>query len=109
MPVTITPKMNATQLSNRKKINWALMSGRDKERGHRRKPTQHTKMFLPGQPVLESGIYEVIHDKGHRPAHEAVMYRDDPFPVCDQCDVKVRFKLIRSAPYIFDDEDFAQE
>jgi len=108
-PVTITAKMNATQLSNRKKFNWALMSGRDKERSHRRKPTQSTRMFLPGQPVQESGIYEVIHDKGHRLAHEAVMYRDDLFPVCDQCDMKVRFKLIRSAPYIFDDEDFAKE
>jgi len=104
--------MTATQLSKtpaRKKINWALMSGRDKERSHSRKPSQHTKMFLPGQPVLESGIYEVIHDKGHRQAHEAVMYRDDLFPVCDQCDLKVRFKLIRSAPYIFDDEDFAKD
>jgi hypothetical protein len=48
-------------------------------------------------------------DKGHRQAHEAVMYRDDLFPACDQCDLKVRFKLIRSAPYIFDDEDFARE
>jgi len=37
------------------------------------------------------------------------MYRDDLFPVCDQCDLRVRFKLIRSAPYIFDDEDFAKE
>ena len=105
-------KMNATHTSKipaRKKLNWALMSGRDKQRSHRRKPGQHTKMFLPGQPVLESGIYEVIHDKDHREAHEAVMYRSDLFPVCDQCDMKVRFKLIRSAPYIFDDEDFAKE
>lgn len=104
--------MNATQspkTSARKKTYWALVSGRDKDRTHRRKPSQHTSIFLPGQPVLESGIYEVIHDKGHRQAHEAVMYRDDLFPVCDQCDMRVRFKLIRSAPYIFDDEDFARE
>jgi hypothetical protein len=104
--------MNATQLSKspaRKKPNWALVSGRDKDRSHRRRPSQHTSLFLPGQPVLESGIYEVIHDKGHRQAHEAVMYRDDLFPVCDQCDMRVRFRLIRSAPYIFDDEDFAKE
>jgi hypothetical protein len=102
--------MNATQLSRtvaRKKLNWALMSGRDKERSHRRKPTPHTTMFLPGQPVLESGIYEVIHDENHRQAHEAVMHRSDLFPVCDQCELRVRFKLIHSAPYIFDDEDFS--
>ena len=104
--------MTATQLSKtpaREKINWAQLSGRDKERSHRRKPAQHSRVFLLGQPVLESGIYEVIHDQGHRQAHEAVMYRDDLFPACDQCDMKVRFKLIRSAPYIFDDEDFAKE
>jgi len=104
--------MNATQSPKtpaRKKTYWALVSGRDKDRTHRRKPSQHTSIFLPGQPVLESGIYEVIHDKGHRQAHEAVMYRDDLFPVCDQCDMRVRFKLIRSAPYIFDDEDFARD
>jgi hypothetical protein len=104
--------MNATHLSKspaRKKPSWALVSRRDKDRSHRRRPSQHTSLFLPGQPVLESGIYEVIHDKGHRQAHEAVMYRDDLFPVCDQCDMRVRFRLIRSAPYIFDDEDFAKE
>ena len=111
-PVTITRKMNATHLSKppeRKKPYWPSCNGRDKERSHSRKPSRHTSIFLPGQPVLESGIYEVIHDKGHRQAHEAVMYRDDLFPACDQCDLKVRFKLIRSAPYIFDDEDFARE
>jgi hypothetical protein len=104
--------MNATQISKfpaRKKTNWALVSGKDKDRSHSRKPSQHSSIFLPGQPVLESGIYEVIHDKAHRVAHEAVMYRNDPFPVCDQCDMRVRFRLIRSAPYIFDDEDFAKE
>jgi hypothetical protein len=104
--------MNATQISKfpaRKKTKWALVSGKDKDRSHRRKPSQHSSIFLPGQPVLESGIYEVIHDKAHRVAHEAVMYRNDPFPVCDQCDMRVRFRLIRSAPYIFDDEDFAKE
>jgi hypothetical protein len=104
--------MNATQqakISERKKPFWSSSSGKDKDRSHRRKPSQHSSVFLPGQPVLESGIYEVIHDKGHRLAHEAVMYRDDLFPVCDQCDLKVRFKLVRSAPYIFDDEDFAKE
>ena len=66
-------------------------------------------MFLPGQLVVESGIYEVIHDKNHRQAHEAVMRCSDLFPVCDQCGLRVRFKLIRSAPYIFDDEDFSKD
>jgi len=104
--------MNATHLSKsaaRKKPTSALFSGPEKGRGRHRVQRQHASTFLPGQPVPESGIYEVIHDKGHRQAHEAVMYRNDPFPVCDQCDLRVRFKLVRSAPYIFDDEDFAKE
>lgn len=77
--------------------------------GHRRGPGKHSRIFLPGQPVPETGIYEVIHDRGHRIAHEAVMHREDLFPVCDQCDTRVRFKLVRTAPYIFDDEDFVEE
>jgi hypothetical protein len=37
------------------------------------------------------------------------MRRGDPFPICDECDVRVRFKLIHMAPYIFDDEDFRDQ
>jgi len=77
--------------------------------GHRQGPGRHSRIFLPGQPVPETGIYEVIHDGAHRVAHEAVMHREDLFPVCDQCDTRVRFKLIRTAPYIFEDEDFEEE
>lgn len=70
---------------------------------------RHGQLFLPGVPVPETGIYEVIHDGAHREAHEAVMHRGDPFPPCDQCDVRVRFRLVRTAPYIFDDEDFVED
>ena len=70
---------------------------------------KHGKMFLPGEPVPETGIYEVIHDRDHRASHEVVMHGQDLFPACDQCDTRVRFKLIRTAPYIFDDEDFVEE
>lgn len=70
---------------------------------------RHTTVFLPGTPIPETGIYEVIHDKNHRVAHEAVLHGKDLFPTCDQCNEKVRFRLVRTAPYIFDDEDFVQE
>jgi hypothetical protein len=30
----------------------------------------------------------------------------DAFPACDTCLEKVRFRLLRTAPYIFDDDDF---
>lgn len=70
---------------------------------------KHSRLFLPGEPVPETGIYEVIHDRAHRVSHEVVMHGQDLFPACDQCDQRVRFRLIRTAPYIFDDEDFGEE
>jgi hypothetical protein len=59
--------------------------------------------------VRESGIYEVVHDSEHRSAHEVVMIADDHFPTCDTCMDQVRFRLIRTAPYIFSDADFEEE
>jgi len=70
---------------------------------------KHIKIFLPGEPVPETGIFEVIHDRGHRPSHEVVMHKKDLFPACDQCNARVRFRMVRTAPYIFDDEDFMEE
>src|SRR5215510_16164445 len=70
---------------------------------------KHGHLFLPGEPIPETGIYEVIHDRAHRASHEVVMHGSDLFPPCDQCDQRVRFRLVRTAPYIFDDEDFVEE
>jgi hypothetical protein len=85
----------------------ATFSGEGPGKFHTR--GKHGRVFVPGVPVPETGIYEVIHHRGHRAAHEVVMHRGDPFPACDQCDTRVRFKLVRTAPYIFDDEDFVEE
>ena len=65
-------------------------------------------MFSAGQPVLETGIYEVLHEGQHRAAHEVVMLSGNSFPPCDTCDDRVRFRLVRTAPYIFQDEDFEE-
>jgi hypothetical protein len=62
--------------------------------------------FKAGDTVRETGIYEVIHDRMHREHHEAVMLAGDTFPACETCDRRVRFRLVRTAPYIFQDEDF---
>ena len=74
--------------------------------GH--KVTRPTELFSAGEAVRETGIYEVIHDRAHRTAHEVVMLREDAFPPCDSCGNQVRFRLIRTAPYIFQDEDFEE-
>jgi hypothetical protein len=96
--------------THRKSLRPALdHRGGEIGRSRSRARANHGKIFLPGEPVPETGIYEVIHDQAHRTAHEVVMHGQDLFPACDQCDARVRFKLIRTAPYIFDDEDFVAE
>ena len=69
----------------------------------------HGRRDRAGEVVRQSGIYEVIHDRDHREAHEVVMIRGEHFPDCETCKEKVRFRLIRTAPYIFQDEDFEEE
>src|SRR5262245_20600230 len=64
------------------------------------------KVFKSGDTVRETGIYEVLHEGAHRPAHEVVMLATDSFPACETCSAAVRFRLLRTAPYIFQDEDF---
>ena len=66
-------------------------------------------LFRPGDAVPDSGIYEVIHDGEHRQTHDAVMIMGNSFPTCETCENRVRFRIIRTAPYIFQDEDFEQQ
>jgi len=65
-------------------------------------------VFSARETVRDTGIYEVIHDGAHRSAHEVVMLNGDAFPACDTCATKVRFRLVRTAPYIFQDADFEE-
>jgi hypothetical protein len=67
------------------------------------------RSYRPGDTVRQTGIYEVVHDREHRATHDAVMLGGDVFPSCDTCDRRVRFRLVRTAPYIFHDEDFETE
>lgn len=85
------------------------MAGNGRSTKPPRRERHEGKFFVPGEPIRETGIYEVLHDRAHRALHEAVLHAGDTFPECDNCQNKVRFRLVRTAPYIFDDEDFAQE
>lgn len=62
--------------------------------------------YKSGEIVRETGIYEVSHDRAHRELHEVVMLAGDAFPPCETCQERVRFRLVRTAPYIFQDQDF---
>jgi hypothetical protein len=79
-----------------------------KNSGHGSGPPS-SRSHRAGDTVRQSGIYEVIHDRGHRDAHEVVMISGERFPDCETCKEKVRFRLVRTAPYIFQDEDFEED
>jgi hypothetical protein len=73
---------------------------------HRQNPSSSRESFRAGEVVRQSGIYEAIHEGAHRSPHDVVMIESDLFPKCDTCSDRVRFRLLRTAPYIFTDEDF---
>ena len=85
-------------------------NGRGKRPGrHWEGPHPHGQSFRAGEVVRQSGIYEAIHEGAHREPHEVVMVASDLFPSCDTCSGQVRFRLIRTAPYVFTDEDFERQ
>jgi hypothetical protein len=102
-----------TALANaRQRIGFRRPAARPGDEPKHQGPRQrgdHRKIFRAGQTIPESGIYEVMHEQEHRAAHESVMVKGDPFPHCDTCHDRVRFRVVRTAPYIFHDEDFGEE
>ncbi len=87
---------------------FQLQGGAFKNPGHGGR-RGNSRRYRAGETVRQSGIYEVIHDRNHREAHDVVMISGELFPDCETCKDKVRFRLIRTAPYIFQDEDFEEE
>jgi hypothetical protein len=56
------------------------------------------------EEVPESGIYHVLHEDGTKDT--VVFLRGVLFPPCGDCGKRVRYAVLRTAPYIFDHEDF---
>src|SRR5579859_4522801 len=75
-------------------------------RSHRKEQASPRETYRAGDIVKQSGIYEAVHEGAHRGPHDVVMIESDLFPPCDTCSDQVRFRLLRSAPYIFTDADF---
>ena len=105
-PMPVTRRVTQYPLRPRRQIH-AVNGPSKSNQGHR--PAAHGPKFRPGDPVRESGIYEVVHGREHRSAHEVVMLKGTAFPLCDTCEDNVRFRLIRTAPYIFQDGDFEEQ
>jgi hypothetical protein len=88
---------------------WLAPIARDRDRLRRprhRSPHSEGLIFKAGEVVKESGIYEAIHEASHRDPHEVVMIEANLFPPCDTCCERVCFRMVRTAPYIFTDQDF---
>jgi hypothetical protein len=96
------------EAARQQKLSFRAESGGRKSAGHGGS-RPNGRRYRAGEVVRQSGIYEVMHDRDHREAHEVVMISGQSFPDCDTCKEKVRFRLIRTAPYIFQDEDFGEE
>ncbi|MCI0349780.1 MAG: hypothetical protein L0Z53_10175 [Acidobacteriales bacterium] len=62
------------------------------------------KLYRPAERVPETGIYETLHPKGE--TSTVVLVREQQFPACADCGTQVRFRLVRTAPHISEDEDF---
>jgi len=54
-----------------------------------------------GSRVPQTGIYEMIHHGQPRQAHEVVLIRGNRFPRCEGCGEDVRFRLLRTTPFVF--------
>jgi len=96
-------------LHTRRRISFPALRGRPPGGPQPPSRSSEPRRYSAGEIVRQSGIYEVYHQNDHRPAHEVVMLADDLFPSCDTCNEAVRFQLLRTAPYIFQDEDFADQ
>ncbi|MBV9669961.1 MAG: hypothetical protein JOZ43_03305 [Acidobacteriales bacterium] len=81
---------------------------RSKHSGRHSGPFAAGPSFKSGDSVRETGIYEVTHKIEHRAEHEVVLLNGDVFPRCETCQAEVAFRLIRTAPYIFQDADFEE-
>jgi len=92
-----------------RKVAFQVKPGGVKGTGHGGARPNGGRRYRCGEVVRQSGIYEVLHDREHREAHEVVMISGENFPDCETCKEKVRFRLVRTAPYIFQDEDFEEE
>lgn len=63
-------------------------------------------VFKPGEKCDSSGIYAVVHDSQHHQTHEVTCVHGKPFPPCNHCGHRVRFKLKYKAIHIESHESF---
>jgi hypothetical protein len=67
-------------------------------------------VFIPGDIVPTSGIYEAIHDKldgdDHAQPHPVIAVSGKRFPPCRVCLEQARFRLLQAADFFEADNHF---
>lgn len=58
------------------------------------------ELYKPGQKVPSSGVYRVMHDKIHAANHEVTAIKGEPFPPCNHCGDRPRFKLVKATIHV---------
>ncbi|HZY96215.1 MAG TPA: hypothetical protein VFE35_03850 [Candidatus Cybelea sp.] len=64
------------------------------------------KIYKPGDTVEASGIYKVTHDPNHTEEHEVTVIYQSKFPPCNKCGQHPRFRAVRLAHHIDNNEFF---
>lgn len=75
--------------------------------GNQEQFSQSDCPISPGDPVMESGIYEICHPDENRMS--VLLLRNTFFPFCKRCGERVRYKLVQAAPHISEDPDFLED
>jgi len=65
--------------------------------------------FKPGQKAPHSGIYDIVHDRGHRVQHQVTVLADEHLPPCRGCGKGVRFRLAHRALHISEVEELQEQ
>ena len=88
--------------------NAACEPGKTKTRSTGRQVRGSGEFFRPNQQALLTGIYRVIHKRHRSDVTELLLSAGDLFPECSRCSEPL-FQLVRSAPYVFNDDDFSDD
>lgn len=62
--------------------------------------------FKPGDKIVKSGIYAVVHDGAHAAPQEVTCLAGQRFPPCDECGPAVRFRVVKLARHVARQEHF---
>jgi hypothetical protein len=63
------------------------------------------EQYTPGQIAPVSGVYTIVHHRGHRDDHDVVVISGDEFPACRECKGNVRYTIRQQVAYITHDFD----